>query len=89
MARSATNVFAQLLFWLAVIGALNWGLVGFFNWDLVRAVLGGETGTPASGLARIVYALVGLSGLGLLFLGPRLRAIQDEPHVGQRAAARS
>jgi uncharacterized protein len=82
------NVFAQILFWLAVVGALNWGLVGFLNWDLVRAIFGGETATPASGLARVIYAVVGLCGLGLLFIGPRLRAVQDEPHVGQRVEVR-
>lgn len=90
MPRStASHVFAQVLFWLAVIGALNWGLVGFFNWDLVRAIFGGSARTDASGLARVVYALVGLAGLGLLFTGPRLRAIQDEPHVGPRAEVRT
>jgi hypothetical protein len=86
---SGGNIFAQVLFWLAVVGALNWGLVGFFNWDLVRALFGGSSQTDASGLARVVYALVGLAGLGLLFVGPRLRAIQDEPHVGRRAEART
>jgi hypothetical protein len=35
-----------------------------------------------------VYALVTLSGLGLLSSVGRARPIQDEPHVGQRAAAR-
>jgi uncharacterized membrane protein YuzA (DUF378 family) len=75
MARTdGTNVFSQILLWLAIVGALNWGLVGFFDWDLVRAIFGGESSTPASGLSRIVYALVGLAGLGLLFLAPRLRA---------------
>lgn len=75
MARTdGTNVFAQILLWLAIVGALNWGLVGFFNWDLVRAIFGGETATPASGLARVIYALVGLAGIGLVFLAPRLRA---------------
>lgn len=90
MARtSGRNVLTQVLFWLAVIGALNWGLVGFLNWDLVRAIFGGETATPASGLSRVIYALVGLSGLGLLLTGPRLRAIQDEPHVGRPAEVRT
>lgn len=47
---------------LVIIGALNWGLVGFLNFDLVAAVFGrhfGET-TP---LSSVVYALVGLAGL--------------------------
>jgi len=41
---------------LVVIGGLNWGLVGLFNWDLVQAILGG---VPI--LARLVYILVGLA----------------------------
>jgi uncharacterized protein len=71
--NAGRNAFAQTTMWLAIVGAINWGLVGFFDFDLVRAILGGETSTPASGLSRIVYALVGLAGLGLAFVAPRLR----------------
>jgi uncharacterized protein len=46
---------------LVVIGALNWGLVGFFSFDLVAALLG-----AGSGLARVVYSLVGVSALVLI-----------------------
>jgi uncharacterized protein len=46
---------------LAVIGALNWGLVGLFNFDLVAFALG-----AGSMLARVVYSLVGLSALILI-----------------------
>ncbi|MBI4430909.1 MAG: DUF378 domain-containing protein [Candidatus Omnitrophica bacterium] len=46
---------------LAGIGALNWGLVALFNFNLVTAILGDMT-MPA----KIVYALVGLSGIGLI-----------------------
>lgn len=49
-----------------VIGALNWGLIGFFQFDLVAAIFGGQD----AALARIVYGIVGLAGLinlGLLF----------------------
>jgi uncharacterized protein len=45
---------------LSVVGAVNWGLVGLFQFDLVAALFG-----PASGLSRLVYSLVGLAGLGL------------------------
>lgn len=43
---------------LVIIGALNWGLVGFFNFDLVAAIFGEMTV-----LARIVYGLVGISAI--------------------------
>ena len=45
---------------LAGIGALNWGLVGAFNYNLVNALLGGF----ADGMVeRVVYILVGLAGV--------------------------
>ena len=44
---------------LVVVGAINWGLWGFFQFDLVAFVFGGNT----TGMARVVYSLVGLAGL--------------------------
>lgn len=51
---------------LTIIGAINWGLIGFFQFDLVAAIFGGQN----AALSRIVYGLVGIAGLinlGLLF----------------------
>lgn len=51
---------------LTIIGAINWGLIGFFQFDLIAAIFGGQ----ASALSRIIYGLVGIAGLinlGLLF----------------------
>lgn len=48
----------RLALLLVVIGALNWGLIGLFQYDLVAALFGGQ----ASWLSRIVYSLVGISG---------------------------
>ena len=45
---------------LAIIGAVNWGLIGFFNFNLVESLFG------IGWLARIIYAAVGLCGLYLL-----------------------
>jgi uncharacterized protein len=47
---------------LVIIGGLNWGLVGFFKFDLVAAIFG-----DMSSLTRIIYALVGLSALYMVF----------------------
>lgn len=47
---------------LTVIGALNWGLVGLFNFNLVSAVFGNQTL-----VSRIIYTLVGISGLYLIY----------------------
>ena len=49
---------------LVIIGAINWGLVGFLSFDLVAWVFGGQTAL----LARVVYALVGLAGLWCISL---------------------
>ena len=51
---------------LVIIGALNWGLVGLFQFDLVASLFGGMSGT----FARSIYTLVGLAGvwgISLLF----------------------
>ena len=45
---------------IAIIGAVNWGLVGFFNFNLVSFLFG-----SMSWISRIVYALVGICGLYL------------------------
>ncbi|MCU9612762.1 DUF378 domain-containing protein [Caldibacillus lycopersici] len=49
---------------LTIIGAINWGLIGFFDFNLVAALFGN------SAIARIIYGIVGVAGLinlGLLF----------------------
>ena len=44
---------------LVIVGAVNWGLIGFFQFDLVATLFGG----PQAVISRIVYGLVGLAGL--------------------------
>ena len=44
---------------LTVIGALNWGSIGLFRFDLVAWICGGQ----ASVVARVIYTLVGLAGV--------------------------
>lgn len=55
-----------IAFILVVVGGLNWGLVGFFQFDLVAAIFG-----EMSMLSKIVYDLVGLSALYMLFTGTK------------------
>ena len=52
---------------LLVVGGLNWGLVGLFDFNLVSYLFG-----EMSGLARAVYVAVGLSALYSLYLSTRL-----------------
>ncbi|RSL34161.1 DUF378 domain-containing protein [Salibacterium salarium] len=44
---------------LTIIGAINWGLIGFFGFDLIAAIFGSQ----AQAMARVIYALVGIAGL--------------------------
>ncbi len=59
MEKSAIDWIALVL---VIIGALNWGLVGFFQYDLVAALFG-----ATSTVARVVYSLVGVSGLWMIY----------------------
>ena len=59
---------------LAIIGAINWGLVGFARFDLVAWLFGGQTAT----VSRVVYTLVGLAALWCISLLFRTDAITDE-----------
>jgi uncharacterized protein len=63
---------------VALIGALNWGLIGFFNWNLVDAIFGGGSREETSAFSRVIYALVGIAGVaGLVGL---LRGERHERH---------
>ena len=57
---------------LVIVGGLNWGLVGLFDFDLVDALFGS---VPA--LARTVYTLVGLAAAYMIYY-----AVRVEAHVG-------
>ena len=57
---------------LAIIGAVNWGLIGFFRFDLVAFLFG-----DMSWVSRIVYALVGIGGIYLLSVYGRIRSIEQ------------
>ena len=60
--------FNKLILTILIIGAVNWGLIGFFTFDLVAWLFGGAS----SWLSRIIYGIVGLSGLyAITFLFPQ------------------
>ena len=58
---------------LAIIGGLNWGLVGLFRFDLVAYIFGGQTAT----VSRVVYTLVGLAAIWCVTLLFRGRLSED------------
>lgn len=56
----------KIALFLTIIGALNWGLVGLFEFDLVASIFGGST----SVVSRVIYAIIAIAGIiniGLLF----------------------
>ncbi|MFL0197550.1 DUF378 domain-containing protein [Clostridium sp. WILCCON 0269] len=63
---------------LVVIGALNWGLIGFFRFDLVASLFG-----TMSTFTRIIYALVGLGGLYALSFFGKERNARDSRDSGE------
>ena len=64
---------------IAIIGTLNWGLVGLFSFDLVAWIFGGQT----SVISRIIYVVVALAGIwciSLLFRPEEDRVTTSENH---------
>lgn len=57
---------------IAIIGAINWGLIGFFKFDLVAFLFGDLTI-----LSRIVYAIVGICGLYLISVYGRITSFNE------------
>ena len=65
------NVIALVLI---IIGGLNWGLVGFFDYNLVDAIFGAD-----STLARVIYAVVGLAAVYKLIVAIGVRTMSTKP----------
>lgn len=51
---------------LLIVGGLNWGLIGFFKFDLVASIFG-----AMSMLSRVVYSIVGIAAISAIFTMPR------------------
>ena len=58
---------------LAIIGCVVWGLIGFFKFELVSTLFGDLTW-----FSRIIFAIVGLSGLYLISFYGRIRSTLDD-----------
>ncbi len=57
-------VMDKIMLTLAIIGALNWGCIGVFKFDIVAWLCGGQTST----LSRVIFTLVGLAGIWCITL---------------------
>ncbi len=64
-----TKLLDNILLALIIIGAINWGLIGFFRFDLIAFLFGNM-----SWLTRIIYALVGIGGLYMISAFGRIRS---------------
>lgn len=58
------STLGRIAFILVVVGGLNWGLVGLFDFDLVATIFG-----KMSPLSKIIYVLIGLSTINVIFAG--------------------
>ena len=67
------NTLYKVALGLIIIGAINWGMVGVFDVNLVSLLFGKDTI-----LTNLVYALVGISGL--LCIGLLLKPFDEEIH---------
>ena len=78
------NVLALVL---VIVGALNWGLVALFEWDLVAEIFGETFGTT-NVATRIIYGLVGLAGVYLaVTLLPAILRSDTRLAFGERTTA--
>ena len=66
---------------LSIIGGLNWGLVGIFQFDLVAWLGGGQNGV----LARIIYIVVGLAAIWCVSLLFRDSDVLEDHLIGNHA----
>ena len=70
-------MFDKICLILAILGTLNWGLVGIFSYDLVAWIFGGSGAI----LSRIVYTVIALAGIwciSLLFRNDSDKAVTAE-----------
>jgi len=61
------SVLHQVAFWLLIIGGFNWGFVGLFNLDLVKAIFG-----SVPWLSGLIYLFVGIAAIDMLVVHYKL-----------------
>ncbi|OON94047.1 MAG: DUF378 domain-containing protein [Candidatus Epulonipiscium fishelsonii] len=62
-----TKTFDYIVLSFVIIGAINWGLVGFFQFDAIAAIFGGM-----NWISRVIYAIIGIGGIYSLTLFGRI-----------------
>ncbi|WP_294785801.1 DUF378 domain-containing protein [uncultured Eubacterium sp.] len=67
-----TKILDNIVLAIIIVGAVNWGLIGFFRFDLIAFLFGNM-----SWFSRVLYALVGISGIYLISAFGRIRSMND------------
>lgn len=62
---------------LVIIGAINWGLIGLFNFNLVSAIFGDR-----SAVSKVIYSLVGIAGLYTIYVLTRVVPVAAHTRPG-------
>ncbi|MCL2400252.1 MAG: DUF378 domain-containing protein [Defluviitaleaceae bacterium] len=62
---------------LVIVGAVNWGLIGLFRFDLIATLFGGME----SAISRVIYVIIGLAGLYCLSLYMKVDERQVDHHT--------
>ncbi len=85
----AMSGWLKVMMAVTIIGAINWGLVGFANWNLVTALFGGDIHAAASTASRVIYGIVGVCGVAGLLLFPWTASARTPTQIQkpQRTAA--
>jgi len=75
------SVIQRTALFFTIIGALNWGVIGLFQFDVVASLFGGQ----ASVVSRIIYTIVGIAGLVNLWIlfRPSEEIERSEPQVAR------
>jgi uncharacterized membrane protein YuzA (DUF378 family) len=81
VAKEVFNMIDKIALILSIIGGLNWGLVGIFQFDLVAFIGGGQTGI----ISRIIYILVGLAAIWCISLLFRDNEIVEDTSINSHA----
>jgi uncharacterized membrane protein YuzA (DUF378 family) len=72
------NILNTVVMVLLIVGALNWGLVGLFNVDVVTAIFG-----RLSILTRLIFIIVGLAGVyAIIFFTTFHHPVHHDEHIG-------
>lgn len=67
------NIIDCILLAIIIIGALNWGFVGLFRFDLIAFLFG-----TMSWLSRIIYVLVGIAGIYMITMFARMKYLDEK-----------